>query len=51
VTPDATVSTPLEWSDVKKEIKPAEFNIFTVFGLRKDPWKDIFKNPQKLEVK
>ncbi len=51
VTPDATVSTPLEWSEVKKEIKPAEFNIFTVFGLRKDPWIDVFKNPQKLEDK
>ncbi len=50
VTPQATVSTPLEWSDLKKEIKPSEFNIFSVPGLKKDPWKDIFLNPQKIEV-
>jgi bifunctional non-homologous end joining protein LigD len=50
VTPDATVSTPLEWSEVKKRIKPAEFNIFSVASLRKDPWKDVFENRQKLEV-
>jgi bifunctional non-homologous end joining protein LigD len=50
VTPEATVSTPLEWDEVKKRIKPAEFNIFSVAGLRKDPWKDVFQNRQKLEV-
>jgi bifunctional non-homologous end joining protein LigD len=50
VTPEATVSTPLEWDDVEKRIKPAEFNIFSVASLRKDPWKDIFENRQKLEV-
>jgi bifunctional non-homologous end joining protein LigD len=50
VTPEATVSTPLEWGDVEKRIKPAEFNIFSVAGLGKDPWKDIFENRQKLEV-
>jgi bifunctional non-homologous end joining protein LigD len=49
--PTATVSTPLEWSDVKKRIKPAEFTIFTVPSLKKDPWKDIFDNKQKLEVR
>ena len=51
VTPEATVSTPLDWSELKKEIKPAEFNIFNVPGLEKDPWKEIFLNPQKMEVK
>jgi bifunctional non-homologous end joining protein LigD len=50
VTPEATVSTPLEWDEVEKRIKPAEFSIFTVASLRKDPWKDIFENRQKLEV-
>jgi bifunctional non-homologous end joining protein LigD len=50
-TPEATVSTPLAWEDVKKKIKPTEFNIKNVAGLKKDPWKDIFKNRQKLEVK
>ena len=46
--PEATVSTPIEWSDVKKRIKPAELNIFTVPSLKKDPWKDIFEIRQKL---
>jgi bifunctional non-homologous end joining protein LigD len=50
VTPEATVSTPLEWDEVKKRIKPAEFNIFSVASLRKDPWKEVFENRQKLEV-
>ncbi len=49
--PTATVSTPIEWSDVKKRIKPADFNIFTVPSLKEDPWKDIFENKQKLEIK
>jgi bifunctional non-homologous end joining protein LigD len=51
VTPDATVSTPLEWADVKKGIKPAEFNLFSVVKLEHDPWKDILENRQQLEVK
>jgi len=51
VTPDASVSTPVEWDDLKKKIKPAEFNIHSVPGLRKDPWKNIFDNPQTLEAK
>ena len=51
VTPDARVSTPVNWNDLEKKIKPSEFNIQSVPGLRKDPWKDIFKHPQKLEVK
>jgi bifunctional non-homologous end joining protein LigD len=51
VTPDATVSTPLDWKEVKKDIKVSKFNISTVLGRNKDPWKNIFENPQKLEVK
>ncbi len=50
-TPDATVSTPLEWTEVKKGLKPEELNIFSVVKRRKDPWKDVLKNRQKLEVK
>ncbi len=50
-TSNASVSTPIEWSDLKKEIKPSEFNIQSVPGLKIAPWKDIFENRQKLEVK
>jgi bifunctional non-homologous end joining protein LigD len=50
VTPEATVSTPLDWAEVKKGIKPAEFNIFSVVKREKDPWKGILENKQKLKV-
>ncbi len=49
--PTATVSTPIEWNDLKKRIKPADLNIFTVPSLKEDPWKDIFENKEKLEIK
>jgi bifunctional non-homologous end joining protein LigD len=48
--PEATVSTPLEWSEVKKGIKPTELNISSVVKREKDPWKKIFDNKQKLMV-
>jgi bifunctional non-homologous end joining protein LigD len=48
--PDATVSTPLEWSEVKKGIKPTELTIFSVVKRKKDPWKKILENKQKLKV-
>ncbi len=47
-TPNAAVSTPIEWRDLKKTIKPAEFNIFSVPPLKEAPWKNILSNPQKL---
>ena len=50
-TPDATVSTPVEWKEVKKGLKPEDLNLFSVVKRRKDPWKEILKNRQKLEVK
>jgi bifunctional non-homologous end joining protein LigD len=48
--PEATVSTPLEWSEVKKGIKPTELNIFSVVKREKDPWKGILENKQKLKA-
>jgi len=45
--PGATVSTPLEWGEVKKGIRPDEFTISTV-AKRGDPWKGIFGNKQKI---
>ena len=50
-SPAAPVSTPLDWDEVKKGIKPAEFNIFTVPKRERNPWKEIFSKPQKLEIK
>jgi bifunctional non-homologous end joining protein LigD len=49
-TPDATVSTPLEWAEVKKGINPSDYNIFTVVKRTSNPWKDIFEKRCKLEI-
>jgi bifunctional non-homologous end joining protein LigD len=37
-TADATVSTPLEWSEVKKGINPTDYNIFSVVKRSSNPW-------------
>jgi len=47
-TPHATVSTPLDWSDLKKGIKPETLNILTVAKNSKSPWQDLMKNRQSL---
>jgi len=49
-TSQATVSTPLAWSEVKKGIKPSDFNIFNVVERKLDPWKNIFEKRVKLEI-
>ena len=49
-TPDATVSAPLEWSEVKKGINPSDYNIFSVVKRSSNPWKDIFEKRCKLEI-
>jgi bifunctional non-homologous end joining protein LigD len=49
-TPQASVSTPLEWTEVKKGIKPSDFNIFNVVNRKLDPWKNIFEKRVKLEI-
>jgi bifunctional non-homologous end joining protein LigD len=49
-TAEATVSTPLEWSDVKKGINPSDFTIFSVVKRTSDPWKNIFEKKCKLEI-
>jgi bifunctional non-homologous end joining protein LigD len=46
----APVSTPLEWKELKKGLRPEEFNIFTVIKRKKDPWEGLPKSKQSLEV-
>lgn len=50
--PGATVSMPLDWSQVEKgDFRLADFNIKTVPALLEkqgDLWKDLFKTPQQL---
>ena len=50
-TPDATASTPLDWNEVNKGLKPESLSLFSVVKREKDPWKGILENRQKLEVK
>jgi bifunctional non-homologous end joining protein LigD len=51
-TPDATVSTPLKWSEVKKGLDPKKFTIKTIFPRLKkhgDLWKGILKDQVDLK--
>lgn len=48
--PHAPVSTPLEWKELQKGLRPEEFNIFTVLKRKKDPWDGLLENKQALEV-
>jgi len=49
-TTEATVSTPLEWSEVKKGINPSDYNIFNAVKRKEDPWKNIFEKKCNLEI-
>ena len=49
-TPEATVSTPLEWSEVKKGINPTDYTISSVVKRTSNPWKNIFEKQRKLEI-
>lgn len=49
-SPKATVSTPLEWNELKKGLRPEEFNINTVLKRKNDPWEGLMENKQALEV-
>ena len=47
---EATVSTPLEWSEVKKGINPTDYTISSVVTRISNPWKNIFEKKCKLEM-
>jgi bifunctional non-homologous end joining protein LigD len=49
-TPQATVSTPLEWSEVKKGLNPSDYTIFNVPSRNVNPWKGIFEKKTHLEL-
>jgi bifunctional non-homologous end joining protein LigD len=50
--PKAPFSTPLEWSELKPSLDPADFNLgnYQKRLKRADPWKDFFKNRQPLKA-
>lgn len=49
--PKAPVSTPLDWSEVKPDINPAEFNLGNIDARLKKPgpWRDFFKRRESFE--
>ncbi|NLB76751.1 MAG: hypothetical protein GX799_09860 [Crenarchaeota archaeon] len=49
-TKEATVSTPLEWSEVKKGLNPSDYTLFSVPKRQVNPWKDIFERRFHLEI-
>jgi len=49
-TPDATVSTPLAWKDINKQIRPEQLNLFSVVKIAESPWKDLLENRQRLKA-
>lgn len=50
--PRAPVSTPLDWSEVKTDLDPSEFNLgnFEKRRSRKDPWSKFFAERQSLKT-
>ena len=46
----ATVSTPLDWGEVKKGLKPEDFTLFSVVKREKSPWEGVLEDRQRLEV-
>jgi bifunctional non-homologous end joining protein LigD len=48
-TPNATVSTPLSWSELDAGVDPAALTLPTVLE-RADPWSDEPVRPQRLEA-
>jgi bifunctional non-homologous end joining protein LigD len=51
VRPKAPVSVPLEWSEVRPELVPSDFNLGHIRQrlARTDPWQDFFKSRQSLK--
>jgi bifunctional non-homologous end joining protein LigD len=47
-TLQATVSTPLDWSEITSELKPEDYTIKTVVQRKGNPWQAIFKTKGKL---
>ena len=49
-TAQATVSTPLDWGEVKKGLKPEDFTLFSVVKCEKNPWEGLLEDRQQLEM-
>jgi bifunctional non-homologous end joining protein LigD len=49
-TPDATVSAPLEWHEVKRGLNPSNYDIFSVMERKGDPWRGVFEQRGTLHL-
>lgn len=47
-TPEATVSTPLRWEELRHGVRSQDFNLKTVISRDEDPWRGIFDSRQKI---
>ena len=47
-TSRATLSMPLEWSQIRHGLNPEEFNILSAPENQSNPWKDLFHDKQRL---
>lgn len=47
-TPAASVSAPLSWDELKRGIKPEDFNIRTMISRKEEPWEEILRDRQKI---
>jgi bifunctional non-homologous end joining protein LigD len=47
-TPVATVSAPIFWEELKRGIRPEDFNIRTMTSRKEKPWEEILFDRQKI---
>jgi bifunctional non-homologous end joining protein LigD len=47
---EITFSAPMEWSELSN-IRPFDYNIFSIEYRNSEPWKDFFKKRQSLDLK
>jgi bifunctional non-homologous end joining protein LigD len=47
-TPDATVSAPLRWEELRHGVHPEDFNIKTMLSRHEDPWSGILETRQRI---
>jgi bifunctional non-homologous end joining protein LigD len=52
--PGAPVAAPLDWNELKKsKLNPRTYNLNNIFrrlSQKDDPWKNIFKHANKLNI-
>jgi DNA primase len=46
----ASVSMPLDWTQIRKGLKHEEFTLLSVTSFRRRPWQHLLERPQKLGV-